>query len=139
MVSKSDTATTLPPQVISLQSRYDFPTTISRLKDALGAREITVFAEIDQRAAAEQAGTTLRPTRLILFGNPTAGTPVMAGDPHAALELPLRAVVWEDEQHEVHMDYQDVTATLAQYGVAPALLAPLKQMPKLLRRVVGQE
>ena len=138
MISKADTPTTLPPQVISLQSRYDFQTTISRLKDAHGARDITVFAEIDQRAAAEHAGTTLRPTRLILFGNPTAGTPVMAADPHTALELPLRAVVWEDDRHAVHLDYQDVTVTLAQYCVAPALVTPLKQMPMLLRQVVGQ-
>ena len=127
------------PRVISLQSRYDFKTTISRLKDPFGARGISVFADIDQRAAAKQAGTTLRPTQLIPFGNPNASTPVMAANPHAALELPLRAVVREDEQHAVYLDYQDVTAMLGQYGIASALFAPLKQMSVLLRQVVGQE
>jgi uncharacterized protein (DUF302 family) len=63
----------------------------------------------------------------------------MAANPHAALEVPLRAFVWEDEQHAVHLDYQDVTAMLGQSGIAPALFAPLKQAPVQFRQVVGQE
>jgi uncharacterized protein (DUF302 family) len=69
---------------------------------------VTLFADIDQSAA----GASLRPPRLFLFGNPKAGTPVMEANPHAALELPLRAVVWEDRRSRVWVDYQDVTTAL---------------------------
>ncbi|MGO4332208.1 DUF302 domain-containing protein [Cupriavidus sp. 2TAF22] len=129
-----------PAAVLTLQSRYDFQTTIARFKDTLAARGVTLFADIDQSAAAAGAGMTLRPTRLLLFGNPKAGTPVMAANPHAALELPLRAVIWEDEQHATHIDYQDVSATIdRQYGIDPSLLGPLKPIPALLRGIAGQE
>jgi uncharacterized protein (DUF302 family) len=81
-----------------------------------------------------------RPTRLFLFGNPKGGNPIMESNPHAALELPLRAVVWEDAQHRVHVDYQDVTQVLeSRYGIPANLCAPLKQVPALLRAVAGVE
>jgi uncharacterized protein (DUF302 family) len=140
MTAQADTSAELPSSVLSLQSKYDFQTTVSRLKAALIAHNVTLFAEIDQSAAAVDAGLALRPTRLFLFGNPKAGTPVMEANPHAALELPLKTVIWEDGQHVVHMDYQDVTATLGRdYKVDPQLYAPLKQTPALLRAVAGQD
>jgi uncharacterized protein (DUF302 family) len=81
----------------------------------------------------------LRPTRLFLFGNPKAGTPVMAAYPHAALELPLRAVVWEDADKRVFIDYQDVTKTLPGYGVDASVSAPLQQVPVLLHAVASRQ
>jgi len=129
-----------PPSVVTIESQYDFDTTVARLKQALMSRGVTVFADIDQSAAAAQAGMTLRPTRLILFGNPKAGTPIMDANPHAALELPLRAVVWQDERHAVHVDYHDAAAVLSdQYGVARALTGALKQVPVLLHAAVAGE
>jgi uncharacterized protein (DUF302 family) len=128
----------MPPSVITLASSHDFETTVSRLKDVLQARNITLFADIDQSAAATAAGTSLRPTRLLLFGNPKAGTPIMQLNPHAALELPLRAVVWEDEAQRVYLDYLDVTQVLGtEYGIDAAQYAPLSAMPKLLQAVAG--
>ncbi|TDN59162.1 uncharacterized protein (DUF302 family) [Paraburkholderia sp. BL10I2N1] len=139
-VTHAETTSTLPGSVTTIQSRYDFQTTVSRLKENLAAHGVTLFADIDQSSAAVQAGTTLRPTRLFLFGNPKAGTPIMQRNPHAALQLPLRAVIWEDDQHGVHVDYQDVTQELANgYGIAANLYAPLKQVPTILRAVAGQE
>jgi uncharacterized protein (DUF302 family) len=123
--------------VLTLQSPHDFATTVARLKDALAARGIRVFADIDQADAAQSAGMNLRPTRLLLFGNPKAGTPVMEADPLAALELPLRAVVWEDSADVVHVAYLDVTKTLGSgYRVDPSLYAPLARVPELLRGIV---
>jgi len=69
---------------------------------------VTLVADIDQSTA----GASLRPTRLFLLGNPKTGTPAMEANPHAALELPLRAVVWEDRRSRVWVDYQDVTTAL---------------------------
>jgi uncharacterized protein (DUF302 family) len=140
MTAQAETFAERPSSVLTLQSKYDFQTTVSRLKAALSSHGITLFADIDQSSAATTGGLSLRPTRLFLFGNPKAGTPVMAANPHAALELPLKAVVWEDAEHGVHVDYQDVTTTLgSDYKVDPQVLAPLTQTPALLRMVAGQD
>jgi uncharacterized protein (DUF302 family) len=133
MTERTDSAAAFPPSVVTMRSKYDFEATVTRLKAALAARGVTLFADIDQSAAAAQAGTSLRPTRLLLFGNPKAGTPVMETNPHAALELPLKVVVWEDAGSGVWVDYQDVTTTLElDYKVDAKQIAPLKQMPILL-------
>jgi uncharacterized protein (DUF302 family) len=127
-----------PARTQSLQSRHDFATTVSRLKDALASRGLTLFADIDQSAAATQAGTTLRPTRLFLFGNPKGGTPAMQANPHTAVELPLRAVVWEDDRGATHIDYQDAAGVLgSEYGIQPSLVAPLSTVRALLEGVAG--
>lgn len=128
-----------PARTPSLTSQHDFATTVSRLKDTLSARGLTLFADIDQSAAATQAGTTLRPTRLFLFGNPKGGTPAMQANPHAAIELPLRAVVWQDDRGTTHIDYQDAAGVLAnEYGLPANVVAPLATVRALLEGVAGQ-
>jgi uncharacterized protein (DUF302 family) len=128
-----------PPSVLTLASAYDLDTTVAKLKTALATAGATVFADVDQREAAAHAGLELRRTRLILFGNPKAGTPVMAANPHAALELPLRLVVWEDDEGHTRVDYSDVAQTLGPlYGIDAALLAPLQRVPALLQGALQQ-
>lgn len=122
-----------PSTILTFASAYDFDTTIAKLKTALTTAGAVVFADVDQRDAASQAGLDLRRTRLILFGNPKAGTPVMAANPHTAIDLPLRLVVWEDDEGHTRVDYGDVAQTLGPlYGIAPGLIAPLQRMPALL-------
>jgi uncharacterized protein (DUF302 family) len=138
MTARAETPDAVPASLVTVQSQHDFAVTVTRLRDTLAARGLTLFADIDQSEAAASVGMPLRPTRLLLFGNPKSGTPVMAARPHAALELPLRAVVWEDADGRVYIDYQDVTKTLAPYDVDASLLAPLQQVPALLRAVAAQ-
>ncbi|HEV7832077.1 MAG TPA: DUF302 domain-containing protein [Caballeronia sp.] len=139
MTARTDAGAAFPSSVVKFQSKYDFEATVARLKAALAARGITLFADIDQSAAAAEAGMSLRPTRLLLFGNPKTGTPVMEANPHAALELPLKAVVWEEAGSGVWVDYQDVTTTLeSDYKVDANPIAPLKQMPMLLSGALAQ-
>ncbi|WP_206997975.1 DUF302 domain-containing protein [Trinickia mobilis] len=139
MTTPTDTAGD-PLTAITLQSRHDFQTTVFRLTEALAASGIRLFADIDQAAAARDAGMALRPTRLFIFGNPKAGTPVMAANPLAALELPFRAVIWEDDAHAVYVTYDDVKRKLGGvYRVDPSLCAPYSRMPELLRRVVEED
>ena len=127
-----------PVRTQTLASRHDFAATVVRLKKALDARGLTLFADIDQSQAATQAGTSLRPTRLFLFGNPKGGTPAMQANPHAAIELPLRAVVWEDEEGATYIDYQDAAGTLtADYGLPENLVAPLATVRALLEGVAA--
>lgn len=123
-----------PSSILTFKSAHDFDTTIARLKTALEGVGAGVFADVDQREAAALVGLELRRTRLIMFGNPKAGTPVMVANPHAALELPLRLVVWEDDEGRVHVDYRDVAQTLGPlYAIAPDLLVPLQRVAGLLQ------
>lgn len=126
-----------PSSVLTFKSAHDFDTTIARIKTALEGAGAMVFADVDQREAAALVGMELRRTRLIMFGNPKAGTPVMVANPHAALELPLRLVVWEDDEAHVHVDYRDVAQTLGPlYAITPDLLVPLQRVAGLLQATV---
>lgn len=123
-----------PSSVITVTSGYEFDATISRLTEALHSRGITIFADIDQAAAAENAGLSMRRTRLILFGNPKAGTPIMQANPYAALELPLRLAIWQDESGAVEVSYDDPADTLqVQYGFDAKAVEPFRQVGALLQ------
>ena len=126
-----------PSSDLAFKSAHDFDTTIARLKAALAKAGARIFADVDQREAAETSGLSLRRTRLILFGNPKAGTPVMAANPHAAVELPLRMVIWEDNEGHTRLDYRDVSQTLGPlYGIDAEVLAPLQRVVGLLQAAV---
>jgi uncharacterized protein (DUF302 family) len=81
--------------IISQPSSYPVTETIDRLTTVLQAKGIPIFARIDQQVEAEKVGLSLRPTQLLLFGNPKAGTPLMVAEPTIALDLPLKVVAWE--------------------------------------------
>src|SRR5580658_6602379 len=83
------------------ESRYSFDETIGRLTKAVSDTGNSLFADIDQSAAAEAAGLNLRRTRLLVFGNPKGGTPLMEAFPLVALDLPLKVVVWEENGRTV--------------------------------------
>ena len=98
------------------QSRYSYSDTIARLSKAMVDAGNTVFATIDQADAARSVGLTLRPTSLIIFGNPKAGTPLMDAFPPFALELPLKMLVWE-EPGRVNVAYVQMSEIAQRYGV----------------------
>jgi len=93
------------------------PDTVERLRGLLEARHLKVFDVIDQRAEAEAAGLTLRETVLVLFGNPAAGTPVMDAVPLAALDLPMKVLVW-DEAGSTQVSYLPPRALAARHGLS---------------------
>jgi uncharacterized protein (DUF302 family) len=127
-----------PARVVTVKSEHDFAATAARLTRVLTEAGLTIFADIDQADAAAKAGTTLRPTRLILFGNPKGGTPVMQMNPHAALELPLKAVVWEDDDRSVHIDFLDVSGMLINdYHLPVELAGPLAKAGALIQRAAA--
>ena len=94
--------------------------TVSRLRDLLRTRGITLFAVIDQSEEARRAGLQLRETTLVIFGNPLQGTPVMVASPLAALDLPLKVVIWADGP-ETKVSYLAPRALIARYGLDPKL------------------
>jgi uncharacterized protein (DUF302 family) len=91
--------------IISQPSPYSVTETVERLEAILQAKGITIFARIDQRAEAEKVGLSLRPTQLLLFGNPEAGTPLMVAEPTIALDLPLKILAWEAADGKVWLSY----------------------------------
>jgi uncharacterized protein (DUF302 family) len=98
--------------------------TVARLTDMVAAKEMKVFAVIDQAAEAREAGLELRDTTLVLFGNPAAGTPVMAAEPLSALDLPLKILVWDDAG-QTKVSYVAPATLAARYHLSADLVAKL--------------
>lgn len=91
--------------IISKASKNSVPETLSRLESVLKSKGITVFARIDHSGEAEKVGLKMRPTELLIFGNPRTGTALMNSSPSVAIDLPLKALVWQDESGKVWVSY----------------------------------
>lgn len=98
------------------ESRFPYAETIARLSKAIADAGNTIFATIDQAAAAKGVGMTLRPTTLIIFGNPRGGTPLMDAFPLVALDLPLKFLVWDDGG-SVKVAYVPMSEIATRYGI----------------------
>ena len=91
--------------------------TVDRLSDVLKARGISVVARIDHAAAAVKSGLSLRPTTLLIFGNPKLGTPLMQSNPKVGLDLPMKVLVWQDASGQVWLTYAKPERLKADYGL----------------------
>jgi len=103
--------------LVALPSAHGATETVERLKALLARKGIEVFAHIDHAAAARKVGLTLRPTQVLIFGNPQAGTPLMQSQQTAGLDLPLRILVWEDGAGQVWLTYRRVESLARQHQV----------------------
>jgi len=92
---------------VSLRSANSVRVTTDRLEAALRAKAITVFARIDHAAGAASVGMSLRPTELLIFGDPRAGTPLMQADQTIGIDLPLKALVWQNAMGDTFLSYND--------------------------------
>ena len=110
--------------------------TVARFTELLAGKGVKVFAVIDQAAAAREAGLDLRETVLVIFGNPAAGTPVMAASPLSALDLPLKIVVWDDGG-QTKVSYVAPTAIGARYDLPDNLAANLAAINPLTDALVA--
>jgi uncharacterized protein (DUF302 family) len=120
------------PGVVRIASRHSVPETVNRLEGLLKERAILVFARIDFSADAARAGLTMRPEQLLIFGNPKAGTPLMVAEPTAGLDLPLKALVWEDTDGKAWIGYNDPAYIVQRHGLNPAQSANLAAVVPLL-------
>jgi uncharacterized protein (DUF302 family) len=111
--------------------------TVSRLTGLLSAKDLKVFAVIDQSAEASRAGLQLRETVLVLFGNPVAGTPVMAAAPLAALDLPLKVLVWDDDG-QTSVSYYGPSALAERYRLSSDLQAKLAAIDPLTDTLIAR-
>jgi len=110
--------------IVTKLSPHPVADTVSKLTGIIGAKGIRLFAVIDQSAEARRAGLSLRETTLVIFGNPAAGTPVMAAAPLAALDLPLKVVVWDDNG-QTKVSYYSAEALAARYNLDASLAGNL--------------
>lgn len=117
-------------EITTKESSWTVAETVARLTSLLTERGITIFATIDQRAAARDAGLELRDTVLVMFGNPAAGTPAMDAVPLAALDLPLKLVIWDDDG-QTRVSYLSPPALAARYAIPDAVAAPLAAIDAL--------
>ena len=105
--------------IIDVPSNHSVDETVERLKAILEAKAVTLFALIDHSGEAEKAGMKMRPTKLLIFGSPRAGTPVMLAAPCIAIDLPLKLLVWEDGEGKVWLSYNSAGYLRERHGVPP--------------------
>ena len=91
--------------IIIIQSHQQVDQTVARLKAVLQEKGIKLFALIDHSGEAEKAGMRMTPTKMLMFGNPKGGTPLMLSDPHTAIDLPLKILIWEDTHGKTWVSY----------------------------------
>lgn len=114
---------TLPDKgIISIPSHHSVDETVAKLKGILQAKGVTLFALVDHSGEAEKVGMKMLPTRLLIFGSPKAGTPLMLAAPSIAIDLPLKILVWEDAGRNVWVSYNSPAYLRERHGLPAELL-----------------
>src|SRR5580692_4452831 len=102
--------------IVDKPSKHSVDDTVEKLKGILRAKGVTLFALIDHSGEAAKAGLTMRPTKLLIFGNPKAGTPLMIAAPSSAIDLPLKILVAEDGEGKVWISYNSADYLQKRHG-----------------------
>ena len=121
--------------IVTRQSRHSVDQTVERLETLLRAKGVTLFAVVDHSGEAAKVGMRLRPTRLLIFGNPKAGTPLMLAAPSVAIDLPLKILVWEDAEGKVWLGYNSPAYLQRRHGLPDSLLANIAVVESLANAV----
>lgn len=95
--------------IIDAPSNHSVDQTVERLKGILEAKGVTLFTQVDHSGESEKVGMKMRPTKLLIFGDPKGGTPVTLAAPSIAIDLPLKIVIWEDGQGQAWLSYNSPT------------------------------
>jgi len=122
--------------IVDIPSRYSVPETLARLQSILKEKGVTVFALIDHSGEATKVGLEMRPTQLLIFGSPKAGTPLMVAAPSVAIDLPLKALAWQDTEGKVWLSYNAPEYLQQRHGIPPDLLKNIAGPAALLQKAV---
>jgi uncharacterized protein (DUF302 family) len=122
--------------IISERSSRSVKETMNQLEAVLRSKGITIFVRIDHAGEAKKAGLVLRPTELLIFGSPKGGTPVMQAAPTAAIDLPLKALAWEDPKGTVWLSYNDPALLARRFGLTEAQVAPVAVIGALVEQAL---
>jgi uncharacterized protein (DUF302 family) len=123
--------------ITRITSHHSVTTTLERLESLLRERGVMVFARIDFSGDAGRAGLTMRPEQMLIFGNPKAGTPLMQSVPAVGLDLPLKALAWQDAEGQTQVAYNDPQYIIRRHGLDAAFAANLAAVVPLIERAAG--
>jgi uncharacterized protein (DUF302 family) len=122
--------------IVDVASHYSVPETLARLQTILQEKSIKVFALIDHSGEAEKAGLTMRPAQVLIFGNPKGGTPLMVAAPRTAIDLPLKALAWQDEEGKVWLSYNSPEYVRQRHGFPAELIKNIEGVSALIQKAV---
>ena len=122
--------------LIQVPSRYSAEETLKRLETVFVDKGLKIFALIDHSGEAEKVGLKMRPTKVLIFGSPKAGTPSMVAAPSLAIDLPLKALIAEDEQGKVSVAYNDPEYLQRRHGLPQELIKNLAGAGALIAKAV---
>ena len=108
--------------IVSKPSKHSVEQTVEAVTALLNSKKIAIFAVIDHSGEAGKVGLKMRPTKLVIFGNPKAGTPLMLASPSSAIDLPLKILVWEDGQGKVWVSYNSPDYLRERHGLPEELM-----------------
>jgi uncharacterized protein (DUF302 family) len=117
--------------IVKIPSRHSVDQTVDKLAAILRSKGVTLFALVDHSGEAERAGLKMPPTKLLIFGNPKGGTPLMLAAPSAAIDLPLKILVAEDAQGKVWISYNSVEYLKERHGLPDNLSPNIALVDKL--------
>jgi uncharacterized protein (DUF302 family) len=123
--------------IVSKPSKYSVQETLHRLETILTAKGVKIFALVDHSGEAKKAGLKMPPTQLLIFGNPRGGTPVMLAAPTAAIDLPLKALAWQDANGQVWLSYNDPSYIQRRFGLSEDVMKPLAGMGAVVEQVLA--
>jgi len=122
--------------IISKPSKYSVPELLHRLETILTEKGIKIFALVDHSGEAEKAGLKMPPTQLLIFGNPKGGTPVMLAAPTSAIDLPLKALAWQDAEGHFWLSYNDPAYIQRRFGLSDDVMKPLAGVGALIEQAL---
>jgi uncharacterized protein (DUF302 family) len=122
--------------LVHLKSPYSVADTLRRLEATLKAKNLTVFARVDHSGEAEKVGLKMRPAQLVVFGSPKAGTPLMVASPTLAIDLPLKALVWEGTDGKVWLSYNSPEYLQRRHEIPDELVKNIAGIGALLEMAV---
>jgi uncharacterized protein (DUF302 family) len=122
--------------IVNISSKYSVPETLDRLESIVKKQGLTVFARINFSGDAEKVGLKMRPSQLLIFGNPKAGTPLMIASPTLAIDLPLKALAWEDSNGKVWLSYNKPEYLKERHGVPGELVKNIAGIKTLVEKAV---
>jgi uncharacterized protein (DUF302 family) len=122
--------------MIHIRSPHSVLETVKRLESLLLAKNLTVFARVDHSGEAEKVGLKMRPTQLLIFGSPQAGTPVMIGSPSVAIDLPLKALAWEDADGKVWLSFNSPDYLKQRHNIPDELVKNIAGAGALLEKAI---
>ena len=122
--------------MVTKPSKYSVPETIDRIEKSVTAKGMKLFARINHGGEAKKVGLEMKPTELLIFGNPKGGMALMVARPTAAIDLPMKALAWEDKDGKVWLTYNSSALLQERHGLPAELAARLDAVGKLLEQAV---